>query len=281
MIFSALLVLLSVGVFAEGSGELDVNMTLPSPIVEGSILNWTWNASDSVGNVTIALFMSASDTANSTEVLIANFTNVSVLNTFYTFPSIDAVVLEDSAKYTVDFIATINQSGTTADTDEVLGTAQTNVILGRTTPDQPTTTTTSGSMLEDAGVLTYTVNGSETTGCTIAFLSGGSPRFTGSNTYAMTHSGNSCTYTIDKAVLSDGTYDVYVQSSDGADGTASARIDLNLNLAASNSQDLSAEVQTSAAQNATGAKIKENIGIIAIILIVVVMMMNQKGGRRR
>jgi len=131
------------------------------------------------------------------------------------------IVLEDSNNYAVSFVTT----GTTAAADGEVGTSATGVTVSRTTPTAATTTQSQNSVLANDAVLTYTVVGTTTTGCRIAFLSDGSPiRFTGTDTFAMTHSGDSCTYTASKANVRDSDYAIYVQASDGSDTAQSSKL---------------------------------------------------------
>lgn len=196
------------------NAAMDCNFTSPSIINVGTVLNVSVNVS--TGYSMYAMFYaSSSSTANSTAKLIANVTNTSNLfHINWTMPDYNNVVLEDAKDYSI-YAKCMNASG--AETVSTSSTS-TNIIIDRSTPSQPSTSHTSESTFDDdtSKTITYTVGGANTTGCKIAFLSQDvAPSFSGTNTFTMTHSGNSCTYDVVKSSPPDGVYFMYVYATDG------------------------------------------------------------------
>ena len=97
-------------------------------------------------------------------------------------------------------------------------------------------------------------------------MTSNSPRATGSNTFAMTHSGDSCTYTIPTITIGDSAYSLFAWASDGTDATFSTPLDIEIDNIASNSQDISEGVQI-----AIGEEVVTNKQIMNIIIIVVIL----------
>jgi len=184
-----------------------------------SVGEWGDNAS-----IRCALMASSPSTANSSTSLIFNTTNATTVTDSVNVTFSANIVLEDSNDYT--FTATCYNGTDSTATDSADAASVTSVIVSRTTPTAPTTTHTTDTVFDDVTTktLTYTVVDATTTGCRIAFLDDGAgPRFTGTNTFAMTYSGTSCTYVVTKAAIPDMTYNVYVQASDGVDTAVSAK----------------------------------------------------------
>lgn len=201
-------------------------MAAPSP----SLITTTWtnamvniSLTDGAGTQFVTVYASSSSTANSSTSKVFNITNSTATNFnagYANFTLSNAIVLEDSNDYTVSFLTTGNGGA-----DAQTGTTATGVIVSRTTPDAPTTTASQNQVLGNSAAFSYTVTGTATTGCRIAFLpSGIGIRFSGTNTFAMTHSGNTCTYTATSANLPDSDYNVYVQASDGVDTAQSSAL---------------------------------------------------------
>lgn len=213
--------------------NLDCNITVPTTITEGSVINVTYNISNADAtaiSVTAAIWAKSTSTANSTYVLLVTVANTTgQLYVNWTVPDLDKIILEDSNDYT--FNATC--------TNGTLQTAAGEVIsktVDRTKPDAATTTSADDTKFDSdssttyASSVSYTINGSEvakenTTGVRIAFLDvGAKPRFTGTNTFAMSCTAtDTCSYTFSDATIPNGMYDVYVQTYDGTNSTISAR----------------------------------------------------------
>ena len=207
-------------------------------IADNTVLNVSFTGGEGNDTAQVSWYLSSPSTANSSAsklfYVATNDTGASANGSInFTFDS--SLVLEDSNDYTV----TAAMNGTACS-----GSA-TSVLVDRTAPSAPTTSHTSGTTFDDKDTttITYTVTGTDTTGCRIAFLSdGGGIRFTGTNTFAMTHSGDSCTYTVTKFAIPDSTYNVYVQASDGTNTSTSVRRDYIIDTQASDVVDSGANV---------------------------------------
>ena len=225
--------------------------TIVAPASSGTVdgsgidFNVSYTRSITTGNsVSCTIALSSPSTANSSATTtyfnVTNSTSRNALNVNFTLASTD--LLEDSNDYTV---AATCWNTTTA----IAATSSTGVTVSRTTPSAPTTTQATNSILANNAVLTYTVTGTDTTGCRIAFLPSGSGiRFTGTNTFAMTHSGNSCTYTATSANVPDSDYNIYVQASDGVDTAQSSALTVKFDAVKSGSSAGAYVVQQQAAQ---------------------------------
>lgn len=231
-------------------GSADVpTPTLTTPaagdtLIEGGLINITFGVADAndIGtNVTAcALFGRATDTANSSWVTIINISNSSLADDSNNANwgdlnfslGLTNASLEDSANWQL-YAVCYNDSAQSA--DSTINT----VYSDRTVPQTPTTSHTSATVFENGDTITYTVVGANTTGCRIAFLQNGEPpRSSGSNTYAMTHSANSCTYPVATSSPSDGIYDVYVRATDGTNITYSTRLDFSIEAFGRASKDI-------------------------------------------
>lgn len=121
----------------------------------------------------------------------------------------DSRILSDGSDYT--FNATCNNISSTQQVSLTTGVNIDNTIPQAPTSLSPTTEQSSSSVDFSASVV-----GVNTTACTLYFID----RNPGSSSYAMTHSGNTCTHTI--STVPDENYQFYVQASDGTNTTNSA-----------------------------------------------------------
>ena len=121
------------------------------------------------------------------------------------------------------------------------------------------------------------MNGANTTSCRIAFLVGdAAPRFTGSGTYAMTHSGNACTYIVTSNTIPDGSYSVYVQASDDKDTSATDKINYLIDTLHSDSNslgDISVPIAEEVVQN---QQLMKGAAIVLIIVLGYWMFFKKK-----
>lgn len=175
---------------------------------DGSLINMSY----------IQILFSASDTANSSTSTIINITNTTATNFdlgYANFTFKNGYVLEDTSKGSVTGKSTGLLGGGSVDL------SATTVNVDRTSPSAPTTSHSADTEFDDVNTktITYAVTGTDTTSCRIAF---GKSTFSGSNTFAMTHSGDTCTYTVTKATIPDDVYTTYVQASDGTNTSTSA-----------------------------------------------------------
>ena len=206
-------------------------MTSSTTLGDLSVLNATFNVSAdaSTGNVSVFFEGRSVSTANSSFSFVGNDTNTSSLR-YVNLTLPNSVILEDANDWEFRATCYLNASSSTITVSENVATSS--IITGRILdrggiPAIATTAHAANTEFDDSvtKTITYTVNGANTTGCRIAF---GRTSFTGSNTFAMTHSGNSCTYTITKATIADGIYRTYVQASDGTNTSISTGRDFKI-----------------------------------------------------
>ncbi len=219
------------------------------------------------GNATITLYinMSSPSTANSSVgTLVVSLTNLSgaalmangSINTSF------LGVLEDSNDYTVEMAV---EGGDGNGRVDCSGTA-TGVKIDRTTPSTPTTTQAVNSILKAGSVITYTVTGEDTTSCRISFQTSKVEKSSGTNTFAMVHSGDTCAYTIPTITIGDGAYSLRGWATDGTNSSFSVPLDIEIDNIASNSQDISEGAQIAIAEGVTKDKQVKNIVILIAII---------------
>ncbi|MHA1329747.1 MAG: hypothetical protein ACTSR2_01595 [Candidatus Hodarchaeales archaeon] len=184
-------------------------VTLQSPadnaVISGSsvVLNATIDSSGS--NVLNCSFYAFSpSTANSSLSLLATATNDTADDTVFN-TTFDSSILEDSNDYTFRVVC---KNASYSGSDESTG-----VTIDNTVPDAPTSLSPSDQTIDNDGTVTFTatVTDSKTTGCTLHL---------GVDTYTMTYSGSTCTYTASN--LPERVYDWYVTATDGTNSTNSA-----------------------------------------------------------
>lgn len=127
-------------------------------------------------------------------------------------------ILEDANNYIFN-ITIVGSNGTTVGVD-----TNTGMTVDCTVPTAPTSLTPTSDTSGTNVAFSSTVTGSQTTSCTLFFV-GTNP---GSTSYAMTHSGNLCTYTL--ATAPEQTYQYYVRASDESNTTNSATQTLNVDV---------------------------------------------------
>lgn len=163
------------------------------------------------GNVTNLLVRaSATNIANSSSSLIINISNTTITNfqtNIVNFTFGNSIVFEDTTG------ATITLSARNVSADEIGSSSTSSVIIDRSAPSPPTSLTTAKRV--DGDTITATVTGINTTVCFISFGLGGIRN-------SMTHSGDTCTYTVAKNSPSDGSYVYKVYASDGLNESASS-----------------------------------------------------------
>lgn len=218
-------------------------VTMSTPTTSGTIGSVAYvnvSIEPSLNIDACAIFLKSTSTANSSFVKLINISNATSLNhpanssetgDFNGTVRYEDIIIEPSSDYQLKALCYgHNDSGSGNMTAE--STTVTLVTVDRADiPVVPTTSHTAETEFDDiiTKTITYTVVGANTTGCRIAFLlDGASPRFTGTNTFAMTHSSNSCTYTVTKAAVPDGTYDVYTRASDGTNTSISTKINFKI-----------------------------------------------------
>lgn len=204
LIFTALAFFMLIG-FAS-SATLTLNTPSASSTLSGTglLLNATLSA-NTEGYVNTTFYAKSASTANSTFTKVGFAVNNSLVSFNTTFNS---AIIEDASNYI--FKATANNGTDTLDSAEVSG-----IVIDNTVPTAPSSLSPSTTQTSDSFTISATVTGSETTACTLNF-DGNNP---GSSSYTMTHSGNSCSYSI--SGVAEQTYNYYVTASDGLNSTQS------------------------------------------------------------
>lgn len=228
-----LLSILLIGLMSIGVNALTCSIITPasSGILNiGTLMNVSFTDAEDNETVRVDWNFTSTTTANTSNIILMTEVNVTQTDRSpngsinLSFPAFNNQSAFEDGLYTVE--ASVSTG------DGVFGVecgTLTNVIVDRNTPAVPTTTQGADSEVKGSSTLTYTVQGVNTTACRIAFLDNGvTPRFTGTNTFAMTHSGNTCTYTLVSNTIPDNTYDVYTQASDGSNTSVSAKLNLRV-----------------------------------------------------
>lgn len=175
--------------------------------------NITYDGITFVGtNHNFTLWAQSTSTANSTWVAVyTNHTNnVSATNKNLSF-TFNSSVLEDAPNY--DFNITCHLfNDTVSDYNTSLVTG---IDVDNTVPTAPSSLIPT-SDTDGIFVFNSTIIGRQTTACTLSFI-GTNP---GESSYAMTHGGNACWYSISS--VPDQSYRWYVTASDGTNTTDSS-----------------------------------------------------------
>jgi len=200
-----LLVIFSSFVMAATTVSL-VSPAADSTIAGTTVLNAT--VTNVAGNFTCEFYAKSSSTANNTWTLLVTRANTTDTDANATFNS---AILEDSN----DYIFNVTCSN---DTDTWAGDTNNRITVDNTIPQAPTSLSPSTDSIDTDGTVTFsaTVVGENTTSCTLYFVEGNP----GDSSYTMTHSGDTCTYTLSS--IPEQSYKWYVQASDGTNTTNSA-----------------------------------------------------------
>jgi len=182
------------------------------------------NLSYGGGLINCSFYAGSTLTANSSWTFLGNAFNASAaaLNISMTF---DSAGLQDANDY--QFNATC--FNTTAISTAV-GTAS--VTVHNTVPQAPTITSPVDGSSDADGTFTFEVGviGVNTTSCTL-FFDGINP---GNPSYSMTHSGNTCTYSVTS--IPEQSYRWYVRASDESNTTDSSRPTVQVDISTSASK---------------------------------------------
>ena len=257
ILLMALLSILSFGVMA--TPQLTINTATWGEDTRVNISTKSTNDGSQVNMTYITVRFSASNTANSSTINVVNITNSTATNFDFGYGNFSFSTLyqlEDTAVGSATAIST-----GVAGADAVSSSAVT-INVERSAPAAPTTAHAAGKEFKDANVVTYTVAGANTTSCRIAF---GRTSFSGSNTFAMTHSGSSCTYTVSKATIADGSYKTYVQASDGTNTSVSAGRDFKITTIEGATSDDIGALSVPAVEKA-----KQDVQLGAIITVIII-----------
>lgn len=237
----------------------------PTVIHENTQLNVTFADDGNLNtSISVAYFIFSGLTANSSStILFTNITNTTTISASFTLGDYNADVLEDDSTYTIAPIA-YNGSLRTGGATQVSCTTQTGIVFDRSKPNVPTTTQASESTVKSGDIITYDVNGANVSKCRIAFLTSGAVRTTGSNTFAMTHSGDTCKFTLTGGI-SDGAYNLYALADDGTNSSLSSKLLVNVNTISDDVPDVTGEIEVAVAQQVSA----DELGTILIWLIVI------------
>lgn len=204
-----------------------ITVVLDLPAASGTVtgdtvFNVTISGDTSAGEdvMNITLFAQSTLTANSSWVEIGNnaTVNASALATNQTETTIAALGvnnLEDANNY----IFNITVKNATGD-GFLAEDTNTGITVDNTEPDTPTGQSPASQASDDDGDVTFsaTVNGSETTSCTLRF-DGQNP---GASSYAMTHTADTCSVSLTS--MPEQQYSWFVRASDETDTADSSTI---------------------------------------------------------
>lgn len=242
-----------------------INPANSATISGTAILNATNSSLPDMVNCTF--YAKSASTANSSWTSLGTFTNSTAnpLNINGTFVS---TVLEDSTDYT--FNATCRNSSNSL--SSASGTAT--VKIDNTIPQAPTSVSPTADAVDTDGSIDFsgTVVGRNTTGCTLYF-SGKNP---GSSSYAMTHSGDSCTVTVSS--MPEESYTYYINASDGTNSTNSSSVTSRVDIQTSAGKRalLEADRNIRTQQQAALSITQQGEGLfgipIALIVIIVIVI---------
>lgn len=251
---------------------------LVTPASSGTMSGTTyvWNVTNGTVDemTTCRLWGNSSLTSNSTSVLLNTSTNDSV-SAKYINGTFNSALIEDSNDW--KFFADCS-NGTL---NSYNSSTSTSVIVNNTIPDTPTSLVPASESTDTDGAISFsaTVNGWETTHCTL-FFTGTNP---GLKSYSMTHTGNTCTYSLTSS--SDQTYKYLIQADDGTDFTNSTETTYHVSTPSSATNQLTpqqlkqAEKEAKALSVAGEGKIPKGVWwIIGIILaiVIIVAIVNKK-----
>ena len=233
-----------------------------------SLLNATFNTSVDTGNVTVFYEGRALNTANSSYSFFANQTNTSGLR-HHVFnaggAATDTLIAEESSAWQYRATCRLNASGNidiAGESSAVSSESSTTNTLDRGgVPSTPTSLTTAKRVSGDT--ITATVNGANTTSCTISFGLGGIRN-------AMTHSGNTCTFTVARDSPADGIYSYNVLAGDGANSSTSSAVQVEIDAIGNPSRRSPASLQISKpiSQKLSGMGNVQKIATFALLAVV-------------
>lgn len=210
------------------NAAIDCNLTMPSTVGIGTVLNASFNTSEdgSTRNVTVAFeARSTSQTQNSTFSVIANVTNGSQKYANQTWLSTFDV--QEGNDYTFRATCYLNGSGT-ADAAQfvTVSSSVTNVRVDYRATAAPTAITFSNPVGATQRI-TATIDRANANRCFIQF---GGP---GVERRAMTLSGSTCTFTVQANSPPDSDYQTFVIADDRTNSTSAARVDVTIRAAGS------------------------------------------------
>lgn len=238
--------LLSLTFVIAATGTVSLDLPTDGSSNSGTfVLNVTNSSFDEMNNCTFTI--ASSSTAN-TSVSIGTFANDTLDNVNATF---DSTTIEDSDDYL------LTASCRNSSNDQATDTAT--ITIDNTAPATPTSLSPATATIDTDGSVVFsgTVVGANTTGCTLVF-SGLNP---GSTSYAMTHTGNTCTYT--HSSVPEQTYSWYITASDGTNSSSASAITLQVDVPNGGGTTTTNETQTTTQKDYTFL-------IVAVFVILVI-----------
>lgn len=251
MIFSLMLLLLVA--VAMAAPALTINTATWGTNTVVNISTKSANDASLVNMSHITVRFSAADTANSSVSMIINITNTTATNFDFGYANFtfgNSIVLEDTA------IGSATAISTGVGASDAVTSSATTITVGRTTPTAPSAQTPSGTVHDRDQTFTATVVGAETTGCRLNFVTTNP----GSSSYAMTHSGTSCTLAL--TGIPSTTYNYYISATDGVDTTNGANVELTVNGGQMTSAKKAAVVAAKTGQPVTKEGAQKGLAII-------------------
>jgi len=255
----------------------DVVLQVPSSTVNSTVTAIvTMNATnsslmdgDGEQMLNCLFYVGSSSTANTTWTLLGNFSN-STASASEIIGTNDTTTLEDANDY--QFNATCYFTN-----GSILSVVNTGITVDNFVPNAPTTLTPTS---DADGAFTYSgaVNGSSTTACTLRFR-GINP---GASSYAMTHSGNLCTYAATSTP--EAIYTWVIEASDGTNLTNSSTQQVNVDIKTSSGKKALLEgQQTTTSGTGLSSGLGGNIAgipiwilVLATVVVVVVVIAKRK-----
>lgn len=261
-----ILLLIPIMSFSFLSAATIINTPSSSSVVGG--LNYLLNVTvlDNVNIATqlinLTFYAQSSLTANSSWATIATILNLNTTTNNYTNVRFNTTGLEDANDYTFNV--------TVRNVTRVIGyNTSTSIQIDNTVPTAASSLTPTTD--EDGTVaFSSTVTGTETTSCTLLFPYSNP----GATSYAMTHSGNTCSHTLSN--IPEGSYQWIVRASDETNTTDSSTQITNIDIQKSKGKYLQLQ-QQGIQEQIQNIFTKIPIWIIALIVIgSVIIIKNRK-----
>ena len=154
--------------------------------------------------------------------------------------------------------------------------ANTLIRINNTIPETPSSLGPSAGSTDNDGSVDFsaTVNGNKTTGCTL-FFSVTNP---GATSYAMTHSGNSCTKTLSN--IPEQTYYWYIRASDGNDvidaSSQAVQVDISTGTRRINAEQQKESIKALAVSQGQSKGIPTEVIVVLVVLAIVGIVIYRK-----
>lgn len=222
----------------------------------GTIVNISTKSTNDASLVNmsyITIRFSASNTANSSSVRVINITNSTATNfdlgyANFTFQS--PIEIEDTS------VGSVTGISTGVGAADAVSLSATTVTIDRTTPTAPSTLSPSGTSTTRDNTFTSVVVDGTTTGCTLIF----DTTNPGSSSYVMTHSGTSCSVSLNG--MPSSSYNYKIRATDGLNNADSSLVSLIVDGGQMSSAKKAAIIASSTGQSATPQGVSKGLSII-------------------